>query len=162
RTFTTVTVTPGQKPLEALAAALAPVLSRPKTELFTALADDPEPPCQRLRDACRDRGGLLLFVDQMEELVTLSDSSERDGFARVLGKLALPSPAVRVLLAVRGDFFTRVAALPGLGDVAERALYLLRPMSPEGLREAIVAPARAYGVTFEPEALVLHLVETTA
>src|SRR6185369_4666859 len=77
-------------------------------------------------------------------------------------ELARPEPAVRVLLSVRGDFFTRVASLPGLGAEAERALYLLRPMSAEGLREAIVAPARACGVSFESEALVQKLVDATA
>ncbi len=83
-------------------------------------------------------------------------------FARLLGELALPSAGVRVLLAVRGDFLTRLCALPGLGEEAERALYILRPMSPEGVREAIVGPARSRGVVFESEELVQTLVASTA
>ena len=162
RHFTTVTVSPGRRPLEALASALAPIFSRKETDLFSELADDAEQLGRRLRDGFRERGGLLLLVDQLEELVTLSDSAQRDAFSRALGKLALPSPAVRLLLAVRGDFFTRVAALPGLGDESEQALYVLRPMPVEALREAIVAPARACGVSFEHEALVNHLVDATA
>ena len=162
RVATAVTVVPGRRPLGALAAALAPTLSDREEVVFTQLADEPVRLAQRLRDGLPDRGGLLLFVDQLEELVTLSDASERDAFASALAELARPSPAVRVLLAVRGDFFTRVAGLPGLGDQVERALYLLRPMSAEGLREAIVAPARACGVSFESEALVQHLVDATA
>ena len=63
---------------------------------------------------------------------------------------------------MRGDFFTRISVLPGLGEEVERALYLLRPMSLEGLREAIVAPARAGGVSFESDVLVRHLVDSTA
>jgi len=162
RVLTAVTVVPGRWPLGALAAALAPVLADREEAVFTQLADEPVRLAQRLRDGLPDRGGLLLFVDQLEELVTLSDAGERDVFAGALAELARPSPAIRVLLAVRGDFFTRVAGLPGLGDEVERALYLLRPMSAEGLREAIVAPARACGVSFESEALVQHLVDATA
>ncbi|HEY8207766.1 MAG TPA: protein kinase [Myxococcaceae bacterium] len=171
RAFTVVTLAPGRRPLEALAAALAPVLRRipldeapagGEVELFTRLADEPARLGRQLGDAFRAQGGLLLFVDQLEELVTLSESAERDAFAGALQQLARPAAGVRVLLAVRGDFFTRVASLPGLSDEAERALYLLRPMSPSGLREAIVAPARACGVSFESEALVQDLVDTTA
>ncbi|HVE85562.1 MAG TPA: bifunctional serine/threonine-protein kinase/formylglycine-generating enzyme family protein [Myxococcales bacterium] len=162
RMMSTLSLSPGARPLEAMAAALAPLLSCGETELFTRLADDPGWLGHRLRTDFRDKGGLLLFVDQLEELVTMSDSSQRDAAARVLGTLSLPSPAVRVLLAVRGDFFTRVAALPALGEQVERALYLLRPMSPEALREAIVSPAHACGVSFESNALIRQLVETTA
>jgi formylglycine-generating enzyme required for sulfatase activity len=82
--------------------------------------------------------------------------------ARLLGELALPSKGVRVLLAVRGDFLTRLCALPGLGEEAERALYILRPMPPEGVREAIVGPARSRGVIFESEELIQTLVASTA
>ncbi|MFP2934777.1 protein kinase, partial [Pyxidicoccus sp. 3LG] len=106
--------------------------------------------------------GLLLFIDQLEELITLSEPVQAEKLARLLGELALPSPGVRVLLAVRGDFLTRVCALPGLGDEAERALYILRPMSPDNVREAIVGPARARGVAFESDALVQTLVASTA
>jgi formylglycine-generating enzyme required for sulfatase activity/predicted Ser/Thr protein kinase len=162
RDFTTVTLWPGHRPLQALAAALAPLLGRKEAELFTAL-NAPTPWLgQALREAYQGRRGLLLFIDQLEELITQSDPAEASRFAAVLGELALPSTGVRVLLAVRGDFLTRVSALPGLGTEAERALYILRPMSAEGMREAIVGPARSRGVVFESEEFVQALVASTA
>jgi hypothetical protein len=69
---------------------------------------------------------------------------------------------VRVLMTVRGDFLTYLAALLGLGEELSRALYLLRPLSPAAMREAIVGPARRKGVTFESEALLDDLVGSGA
>jgi hypothetical protein len=157
-----LTLWPGRRPLEALATALAPVLGRKEAELVTALADTPAWLGPALREAHQDGRGLLLFVDQLEELITLSEPAQAAHFSRLLGELALPSQGVRVLLTVRGDFLTRLCALPGLGDEAEQALYILRPMAPEGVREAIVGPARSQGVVFESAQLVQTLVESTA
>jgi serine/threonine protein kinase/formylglycine-generating enzyme required for sulfatase activity len=162
REITTVTLWPGHRPLEALAAALAPLLGKKEAELATTLAETPGYLGQALREAYQGRRGLLLFIDQLEELITLAEPDQAARFAAILGELALPSTGVRVLLAIRGDFLTRVSALPGLGDEAERALYILRPMSPEGIREAIIGPARSRGVSFESEALIGTLVASTA
>ncbi|MCY1074795.1 nSTAND1 domain-containing NTPase [Archangium lansingense] len=158
----TATLWPGRRPLEALAAALAPVLGRKEAELVTALADTPDWLGRALREAHQQGRGLLLFVDQLEELITLAEPVQAAHFARLLGELALPSQTVRVLLTVRGDFLTRLCALPGLGDEAERALYILRPMPPDGVREAIVDPARSRGVVFESAELIQTLVESTS
>ncbi|WP_224372615.1 bifunctional serine/threonine-protein kinase/formylglycine-generating enzyme family protein [Hyalangium versicolor] len=159
---TTITLWPGARPLEALAAALAPVLGRKEAELVTELEGPSAWLGRALRDVHNDGRSLLLFVDQLEELITLSDATQAAHFTRVLGELALPAAGVRVLLAVRGDFLTRLCALPGLGEEAERALYILRPMSPEGEREAIVGPARSRGVVFESHRLIQTLVASTA
>jgi formylglycine-generating enzyme required for sulfatase activity len=158
----TITLWPGLRPLESLAAALAPVLGRKEAELVTALADPKPWLGQALREAYQGGRGLLLFIDQLEELITLSEPAQAAHFARILGEFALPSAGVRVLLAVRGDFLTRLCALPGLGEEAERALYILRPMTPEGVREAIVGPARRYEVVFESEQLIRTLVASAA
>ncbi len=58
----------------------------------------------------------------------------------------------------RRQAFAQVAALPRLGDAVGRALYLLRPLSPESVREAVVGPARAKGFSFETPAMVDALV----
>ena len=151
RDFSICTLGPGRRPLAALAAALAPVLERPESELKLWIRQTPEELGHVLRAAYQKGRGLLLFVDQLEELVTLSDPDEGEIFAQCLDALALPTAGVRVLLAVRGDFLTRIGGLPHLGSKVERALYLLRPLKREGVREAITGPARSHGVRFEPE-----------
>jgi len=162
RDFSTLTMEPGRRPVAALAAALAPVLGQTEAELWARLTEEQEWLGPALRKAYQEGRGLLLFVDQLEELVTLSEPAQAARFASLLGELALPAAGVHVLLAARGDFLTRVGSLPGLGDAVERALYLLRPLTPDGVREAITGPARSGGVVFESEALVQTLVEATA
>ncbi|MCY1015906.1 bifunctional serine/threonine-protein kinase/formylglycine-generating enzyme family protein [Pyxidicoccus sp. MSG2] len=162
RDFEVLTLTPGRRPLAALAAALAPILRQTEAGLLARLAEAPETLGPELRAVYQQQGGLLLFVDQLEELVTLGEPDQAAGFARFLGELALPAAKVRVLLSVRGDFLTRVGTLPGLGGVVERALYLLQPLTPEGVREAIIGPARSRGVVFELETLRRTLAEATA
>lgn len=148
---------PGRQPVGALAAVLAPRVGAAEAELAGELRAEPQGLERRLRAHLRGRG-LLLLVDQLEELLTLAEVGEARAFAECLGALAQGVPGVRVLATVRGDFLTRLAVLPGLGEVLQGALYLLRPLSESGLREAIVGPARACGVAFESEALVEALV----
>jgi serine/threonine protein kinase/formylglycine-generating enzyme required for sulfatase activity len=162
RDFSTLTLEPSRRPLAALAAALAPILGQTEAELMSRLAEPREWLGPELRKAYPEGRGLLLFVDQLEELVTLSEPTEAVRFASLLGELALPAEGVRVLLAVRGDFLTRVGSLPGLRDAVERALYLLRPLTLDGVREAIVGPARNRGVVFESEVLLQTLAGATA
>jgi formylglycine-generating enzyme required for sulfatase activity len=162
RDFSTLTLEPGRHPMAALAAALAPLLGQPEAELLNRLNETRDWLGPELRKTYQEGRGLLLFVDQLEELMTVSEPAQAARFATILGELALPSAGVRVLLAVRGDFLTRTGTLPGLGDAVERALYLLRPLSPDGVREAITGPARNRGVIFESELLVQTLVEATA
>ncbi|MET0406687.1 MAG: protein kinase [Cystobacter sp.] len=160
RECATVTLCPGRRPLSALAAALAPALHRQEAELLEAFAT-PTGFGQALREAHQGPRALMLFIDQLEELITLAGPEEAKHFAQLLGELSLPSAGVRVLLAVRGDFLTRVCALPGMGNEAERGLYILRPLSAEGVRAAVVGPARAQGVVFESDALIQTLVAST-
>ncbi|HEX8437174.1 protein kinase domain-containing protein [Archangium sp.] len=162
RECTPVTICPGRRPLQSLAAALAPLLGRKEADIFEAFSSTPAGFAQALREAHQGRRTLLLFIDQLEELITLAEPEQAERFALLLGELALPSAGVRVLLAVRGDFLTRVCALPGLGGEAERGLYILRPLSAEGMREAIVGPARGQGVVFESDELIHTLVSSTA
>ncbi|WP_245814656.1 bifunctional serine/threonine-protein kinase/formylglycine-generating enzyme family protein [Cystobacter ferrugineus] len=162
REYSTVTFCPGRRPLQSLAAALAPLLHRKEADIFEAFSSTPTGFGQALREAYQGRHSLLLFIDQLEELITLAEPEQAERFALLMGELALPSAGVRVLLAVRGDFLTRVCVLPGLGDGAERGLYVLRPLSAEGVREAIVGPARGQGVVFESDELIQTLVSSTA
>jgi formylglycine-generating enzyme required for sulfatase activity len=114
---------------------------------------------ERLRERASAGDGVLLFVDQLEELVTLADAGEARAWAELLSRVLAAAPGFRLLATARGDFITRLVALPGLGDDIARSLYFLRPLSPAGLREAIVGPARALRVGFESDALVDELAQ---
>ncbi|MEU6688293.1 helix-turn-helix domain-containing protein [Streptomyces sp. NPDC046832] len=102
---------------------------------------------------------VFVIVDQFEEVFTLChDPAERAAFIDLLITARQPESRLRVLLAVRADFYGRCAEHPGLADVMRDANLLVGPMSPTQLRAAIVKPAAAEGLTVE-RALTARLVE---
>jgi eukaryotic-like serine/threonine-protein kinase len=161
-----VDVVPGRQPVRALAAALAGWLDTDEATISAQLRDIPDALARMIRQrasSTADRAArrLLLFVDQLEELLTLSDPDEARVVAAALAALAVRAPSVRVLATARSDFLSRLAMLPGLGDEMAHGLYFLRPLTTERIREVVVRPAAAKGVAFESEALVDQLVAQT-
>ncbi len=161
RAWTVVRLVPGPRPLTALRAALElPAATTPDSTVALGPAA-PRPTHEQLVRqvvAARRGRGLVVFVDQLEELVTLAEPDEAEGASRLLAELGGGVPGVRVLATARCDFLTRLSALPGLGAAIARGLYLLRPLAVDALREAVLGPARATGVAFDPPALVDELV----
>ena len=158
RAWTTLSLMPGRRPLQTLVSALAPILSEPEQALRERFAEDPVAVVRELaRTQGKDRG-LIFFIDQLEELVTLADRQQLAPVGRFLAELADGPAGLRLLATVRGDFLTRVAALPHIGPRINAAIYLLTPLSESGLREAIVGPAALQDVRFESDALIEELV----
>ena len=161
--WTIAQLIPGQRPLAALASVVATRVGIDEAALIAIMHDEPARLARELRRtiAGTPRQGFLLFVDQLEELCTIADRSEAVAFSAVLAEL-VATPGMRLLATVRSDFLTRVAELPKLGAETARAIYLLRPLSAESAREAIVGPAHAKGAKFESEELVHTLVAAVA
>ena len=162
RTWATISLMPGRRPLQTLVSALASTLSLQEEPLRNLLAGEP---AELLRLIARRQGkdqGLIIFIDQLEELVTLADRAQLQEVGRFLAEVASDIPGIRLLATVRGDFLTRVAALPHIGLYINAAIYLLTPLSREGVREAIVGPARLQDVDFDSEALIEELVTAGA
>ena len=149
--WSVIQLVPGQRPLSSLAMLLAQHLGCDEDELLATMRDEPR---RVLRALQREGRGLLVFIDQLEELVTLADRDEAQQFDALIGELAVGVPGVRVLATVRSDFLMRIAELPGIGREIARALFLLRPLTLDGAREAITGPARAKGVELESDELV--------
>ncbi|MFF7308992.1 helix-turn-helix domain-containing protein [Streptomyces sp. NPDC008137] len=104
----------------------------------------------------------FLIVDQFEEVFTLChDAAERARFIDLLLRARQPESRLRVLLAVRGDFYGRCAEHRGLADALRDANLLAGAMSRAELRAAVVKPAKAAGLTVE-RALTARLVEEVA
>jgi DNA-binding SARP family transcriptional activator/WD40 repeat protein len=91
----------------------------------------------------------LLVVDQAEETFTANDAVFTATVRRaVLDALTAGS---KVVLVLRGDFYGRLAELPGLEERAGPATVLVGPLSDDALRRVICEPARRVGLTVEPE-----------
>lgn len=152
---------PGRNPLASLATALATQTKLPAGRVLGELRDDPVRVARRVQTEIDTSAGLTIFVDQLEELVTESDPAAAAAFGAFIGCVAEGARNIRVLATSRSDYLARLATVPSLGDEVAGALYLLRPMGPSYIRDAIVGPARLKGVSFESEALVDMLVDAT-
>lgn len=159
RTYAPAVLEPGRRPLEALAATLAPHAGVREEELLGWLRDAPDEAGRALRTALGREKGLVLLIDQLEELITLSPGDESERAAEALARLGAGG-AVRLIATARSDFLTRLSALPSL-DVA-RAVHLVKPLGRDELRQAVTGPARLRGVAFESEQLVDALVTAGA
>ena len=160
RSWASAAMTPGRYPLQTLTVTLAVLFDMSEETVSALILDGSDALIRGMRKQLGEVRGRLLFVDQLEELVTLGEPKEVATVALVLARMASGIPGLRVLTTVRGDFLTRVAQIPILGDEIGRAIYLLRQLSPENAREAIVGPAQTKGVSFESEALVDELVKS--
>ncbi|SOF02468.1 WD40 repeat [Streptomyces sp. OV198] len=107
-------------------------------------------------------GDTVVVVDQLEELYTLcQDPVERSAFVDLLMTAVRPDSRLRVVIAVRADFFGRCAEHHLLAEALRQATLLVGPMSPAELREAIVKPAAVAGLIVERE-LTAQIIDDVA
>lgn len=163
RKWAVIRMVPGRRPTTNLAASLSALVKRDDEEkLAKEIEGEPDLVCREIRRRLGIGRGLLLFVDQLEELLTLSSADDAKAASGFFSRIAAGVPGLRMIATVRGDFLTRLARLSPLANDISRSLYLLRPLSPDRIREAIVGPAQATGVRFESDELVNTLVNSTA
>lgn len=95
-------------------------------------------------------GGLLVVVDQLEELFTMNQRREQEAFLEALSAIADPAGSpVRLVLTVRADFYGVCATFPWLARRATANQVLVGPMSHAQMRRAIEQPAIAAGLHLE-------------
>ncbi|MEM9489128.1 MAG: serine/threonine-protein kinase, partial [Myxococcota bacterium] len=164
-------VRPGRAPLAALASAMAPLTTlgdqpsddplREQRELSQRLRREPGYLGAALRRrADRTGGRILLVVDPLEELYTLTgDPDHRLAFTTALAGAAddVSSP-VRVILATRSDFLDRVAEDRYLMHELAGNLIFLGPPERDALEEALIGPADLAGYRFESNDLVATII----
>ena len=90
----------------------------------------------------------LLVVDQLEELFTVVPPRAQAGYAEWL-TAAAERTDVTVVVAIRSDYFARVAAHRRLADLLAANTVLVGAMSAEELRQAVEVPAAAADLALE-------------
>jgi WD40 repeat protein/transcriptional regulator with XRE-family HTH domain len=104
-------------------------------------------------------GETVAVIDQFEEVFTLcADPTERNTFIDLALTALHDNSRLRVVLAVRADFYGRCAEHGALARSLSEASILVGPMNPAELREAIVKPATAGGLIVE-QALTARIVD---
>ena len=136
------TMVPGDRPLDALRDALTEVAVMPIRRRTPAAAI--------AMVAASAAHGLVLIVDQFEECWTMSSTSERDEFLDGLAAVVSTSASrVRVVAAVRADFYDRPLEHAVIGPLVSEGTFPLPPMKPAELDDAVVLPAARAGVFFD-------------
>lgn len=112
-----------------------------------------------LRGQARDqKKRILLFVDQLEELVTLESSERRHAFMLAVCLAADDrQDPVRVIFTIRDDFLGRAADTEPV-RVALAGATILRSPGPELLRETISGPLKAHGYRTDDDTLINRMV----
>jgi formylglycine-generating enzyme required for sulfatase activity len=154
---------PGADPIENLADSLSWGLAPEQGRLALAELDrdlragDERALRLMLRQHVADGEGLVLVVDQLEELFTLTaKAKDRARFDALLAEALrdLDGP-LHLITTVRSDFMVRFAELPELQGLLNNAAgrYLLPPVSEAGLRDVVRTPARLAGLHWSEASL---------
>jgi WD40 repeat protein len=166
---------PGNNPIEALAAAFAPILTRKEEkdrrllelELETQLeANDtalsqliekiltphlPHSLTPSLPHSLTPSHRLVLIADQFEELYTLCSEEKRQPFLDALLNAVRLCPGFTLVIALRADFYGHALSYRPFCDALQGAVINLGSMSREELRLAIEKPAALMHVGLELE-----------
>ncbi|MCC6178679.1 MAG: TIR domain-containing protein [Chloroflexi bacterium] len=159
---------PGGRPLEELAARL--VALDPRAGMLRTvdeLAGDRRGLHAATAFALTDRSPrsrAVWVIDQFEEIFTLChDDAARARFLdNLLYAATVPDGRCTVVLTMRADFYPRCASYPELAQQVAASQYLVSPLDEAGLRRAIVEPAHAVGLGFEPGLVETILDEVAA
>ncbi|MBV8987583.1 MAG: AfsR/SARP family transcriptional regulator, partial [Solirubrobacterales bacterium] len=132
---------------------------RPHRQLKRALGGE----FDAVLDALLPGERLVIAVDQLEELFTTCDcEDERAAFLGALSAAASDvGQRVLVLVALRGDFYARLASYPRFAERLSRQHALVGPMDRGELADAIERPAARAGLEIEGP-LVDNLVSDAA
>jgi len=147
--FIDFTFTPDQNPFKSLWAILvskgykqsdAAIALQEETDTLERVIKTLKPPEQQW----------FVFIDQFEEIFTTTDIDTQKKFMASITALAKSEEqSVKIVLAMRSDFFGRFSPYGKLAEVAEKHLHLVKDMHPDELRHAIEQPAAYHGVNFE-------------
>jgi len=147
--WSAVTLSPGAHPRAALELALAEHLQGRRAP------DDPDELASVLAAAVEATSvGIVVLVDALEELVTLTAAGNRSYLARFLAALSLhPMPGLRAVVTARRDLLDPLLGEPGLGVALTRSVQLVVPLSAAAWADVVDERLAAYGFALENDAM---------
>jgi hypothetical protein len=109
--------------------------------------------------------GIVILVDALEELVTLSHPSTRGPLLGLLDDLNTnPRPGLRAIVTLRRDLLDPLLALGSLANALTRGAQIVTPLTPTSLARSLEERIGAYGFALEDksmrEALAAELAAT--
>ncbi|MEM9953114.1 MAG: protein kinase [Chloroflexota bacterium] len=135
---------PDDDPISNLASGLLSLASTPLSDLEHRLRTDEKALIwanqQLLQDT--DDGHLLLFIDQFEEVFTLSDDeSMRLHLLNLLNYTVRHAHNIVIIVTIRADFFDKPLLYDGIGDLLQARTQVVLPLTAQEIEWAITGPA---------------------
>jgi energy-coupling factor transporter ATP-binding protein EcfA2 len=106
------------------------------------------------------QAGVLVVIDQAEELITRAGAAEQRAFLGLLAEAMGEDSPVWVVATVRSEYLSAAPDRAGLADTVDDPL-ILEPLSRSRLAEVIARPAQRAGLELVP-GLVERMVDDTA
>ena len=146
------TFVPDAHPFEALEAALLRIAVNAPATLVEQLSDGPRGILRGVRRClANDSEGVLLVIDQLEELFTAADPQLASAFLHALAvAVEDPTSPLRVVATLRADFYDRPLRDPAFAPLLKAGAVDITPLAADELEAAITGPAERHGLEFEP------------
>jgi hypothetical protein len=162
---------PGRRPIAALAGGLARTFTarghpRPTDEIAAALYRGPAGLVELAAELANlaangaGRPGVLVVLDQAEELLTRTGAHEQQAFLQLLAGALHEDSSIWAVATLRSEFLSTAPDRAGLAEAVDDPL-VIEPLSRSRLAEVIARPAQRAGLEFAP-GLVERMVEDTA
>ncbi|MGI8330392.1 helix-turn-helix domain-containing protein [Actinomadura scrupuli] len=147
-----------------LRAGLIPALRSGEQGSWPVLLTNPGKPGELARNVAdlRDAAGtgpFVLVVDQFEEIFSLDVAQRREivGTVCSLAATASGEPPGIAVLGLRADFYGSALGYAELADAMQHAQVNVGPMTEQGIRQAILQPARRANLDVEEGLVALLL-----
>ncbi|WGV24023.1 hypothetical protein [Halotia branconii] len=142
-----LTFVPDKDPFKSFHSSLLTKYNQSEAELALAVKEDT---LVKVVQSLKRDSQWLIFIDQFEELFTLTPKDKRDSFIKSLIQLIEKSEtSVKVVMTMRADFLDKLSPYPKLGKIHDSSSKMLTEMDDIALGLAIAEPAARNGVTFE-------------
>ncbi|HEU4562169.1 MAG TPA: TIR domain-containing protein, partial [Longimicrobium sp.] len=155
-----LTIRPWRQPLQNLARALCSLEPKLVHDEVVKQLEDSDQTLLKVTEEIlaaghTPEGGrrrLVLFIDHFEDLYTLDQDVAQPGqfVANLVYAAGQQRGPVSIVVAIRGDFFSRIGEHPALTRRLQENLVLVPTLTRDELRRVVEEPARRVGIGFEP------------
>lgn len=119
---------------------------------------DPGTLVKLVKNLKEDSHQWIIFIDQFEEIFTITEDLKRDPFiANLVSLIKQQDSSVKLIMAMRSDFIDNLSKYSDFNNKLQRKQWNLSDMTKFELSLAIAEPAARNGVTFE-EGLVEQII----
>lgn len=151
-----ITMTPGTHPFQNLQLALHSIAAVEVEDFSDQLRNGDDPLSHllpRLLGPQKSDHGLLLFIDQFEEIFTqVEDEDTRQAFLDLLTTTVTnPASNIRVIITLRADFYDQPLHYEEFGKLIQNRTEVILPLDTSELERAVTGPARRVGLQVESE-----------